>query len=226
MDNEAYKKRLRRLGKLLLLHQFIALFLLVLPSFIWSDSLLAFLGLPALFIWVWVFGDNTAKKIFSLKREQVSTWHTVTGKLTKVVFSVKEREFSYEYNGNIYKSKTNRGINADGAIEGEYYLLKVNPSEPNEYWPLDWQPLFLEGEEFATTDTTKVKPIKPWFFSKDRFFNTRQVFFTYIVNGKHYERRQVLPPAYENEYGEIGPTRKYTVKYSSQYPQRAILILS
>jgi hypothetical protein len=136
MDNAAYKKRLRLLGKILLLHQLIALFLLVLPSFIWDDSWLAFSGLPAMLVWVLCVGDVTARKIFSLTREQVSTWHTVTGKLTKVNYSEPEREFAYEYNGTDYRSKTKRGINADGAMEGEYYLLKVNPSEPNEYWPI------------------------------------------------------------------------------------------
>lgn len=225
MDNAAYKKRLRLLGKILLLHQLIALFLLVLPSFIWDDSWLAFSGLPAMVIWVLCVGDVTARKIFSLTREQVSTWHTVTGKLTKVTYGEPEREFAYKYNGADYRSKTKRGINADGAMVGEYYLLKVNPSDPNEYWPMDWQPLFLEGEEFATIDAVKVKRVRSWFFSKDRFFNTSQVAFTYIVNGKHYERYQVLPPAYESEYGEIVRTKKYTVRYSVQYPQRAILLL-
>lgn len=178
IEEAAYKKEMRRLAKMHFLHFVVALSFMSLPI-IFEGDLTPFVGFFGMGMWIYLLGGANAKKIFTLKREYIKGWDETTGQVTRDIWDKKEREFRYEYDGQVFSGRTTYGIAVDGAIEGERYVLQVNPRNPHEYYPLDWRPLFAEEEQYDTTVGTISKVSKANFFSKPGVFAVHRVYFSY-----------------------------------------------
>lgn len=155
-----------------------------------------------------------------------ANWDVTIGVMTKRLWGKSSvGEFRYDYKGKTYQCKNSRGIDIYGSVTGEKYILKVNPENPEEYVPIDWRPLFTDDEECDTVIGTVDKVFQFRFGSKQKIFAKHAINFSYYVDDEEFERSQALPPDFEQRYKSLKKREKYRVVYSTNNPQRAIMII-
>ena len=118
--------------------------------------------------------------------------------------------------GNRYASFD--GLNFWGMVLGDRFNILYDPSNPEKFKVIRWQPVFTEEEE-TVQSTGKLISV-----TKDSWMFLGAIKFTYQVGKEIYKRQQFLNPNLENyEAMEIG--NKYIIRYWVVDPQRAIIYL-
>ncbi len=122
----------------------------------------------------------------------------------------------YYVDGNRYASF--EGLRYRGMVLGDRFNILYDPSNPESFKIIRWEPVFVEEEETVQSTGKLIKVTKEsWMF-----FGS--VIFTYQVGKKIYNRKQFLNPNLKNyEVMEIG--NKYVIRYWIHDPQRAIIYL-
>ncbi len=96
---------------------------------------------------------------------------------------------------------------------GEAFITLYNPNNIEEFLIQEWNPAFFKNEE---TKKTICKVIR---------ISRSSVSFEYIIDGKKYEKCQVLPSNYKNKYPTLNKGQNYEVEYWVENPLRSIMHL-
>ncbi len=117
-----------------------------------------------------------------------------------------------------------------GNVHGEKYILKINPSDPERYIPIDWKPIFTMDEKRSFTKGILIDDIESLYaipFLKKAGDSSASycVFYAYYVLDSKYERCQHLPPNFKKLYRNLQKGQSYQVEYLDEDPRRAIIYL-
>jgi hypothetical protein len=128
-----------------------------------------------------------------------------------------EHMIYYWVDGKMYE--TDGSFDAYGYVLGDKYLIKYNPSNPEQIKEYTWVLVFTESEKTIEC-IGEIK--KVFWFGPGRHAIT----FQYTVEGKTYERTQDLPPDYKEQYPDLKKGQKYKVVCWDKNPQRSVLCFS
>ncbi len=114
------------------------------------------------------------------------------------------------------------GLNFWGIVLGDRFNILYDPSNPESFKVISWEPVFTEEEETKTIKGELVRLSQFKWWGDDSRYSIK---FDYEVNRETYTRGQDLPPNYKTIYPTLSVGQTFEVKYWVSNPQRAIIYL-
>lgn len=135
-------------------------------------------------------------------------------------------KFKYSFNDQEYVGYSSYNVSVFHNIPGEKFSILINSKKPDDYIPIEWEPMFIQGERTSFTRGFIVSIENDYkLVFGDSLVSSHEVIFAYETVAGKYERGQALSPRYTDLYPALGAGDIYEIEYFVENPQRAIIHL-
>lgn len=156
------------------------------------------------------------------------SWKDGVGTLVELEQSEGGSKFKYEYCGGVYWEYSIHDMGGEGIVTGEMYKLKINPTMPDKYVPIEWEPVFAPAEKTILTKGPVIRIFDPHIHLGSRRTDLSYDVLRYQYrdsNMKVYTRTQSMPLMFKEKYPNVVVGKQFVVEYLKGRPQRAVIYI-